>query len=202
MTFKKPVGPNGTEITMVSWKAGSRQGRPAQESSVTKFSFLQKMVSKRYLFENHKNRKWHQHQTFHKSSALGPSKDGLGERFWTNMKNRWTINRKISIVFDDPKPLKSIEKQTLFLISGHSQKRWKNDARGDLKSHVFLSKMATWDSQFRKSLFLDAFPMDQQIEKIEPWGAKGRKKCPGCFPEWWLLGSEAEGRLARGTTKQ
>ena len=51
------------------------------------------------------------------------------------------------MVFDGPKPLKSIEKQTLFLILGHSQKQWKNDAKGDLKSHALESKMATWASQ-------------------------------------------------------
>ena len=47
------------------------------------------------------------------------------------------------MVLDGPKPLQSIEKQTLFLILGHSQKLLKNDAKGDLKSHVFGSKMAT-----------------------------------------------------------
>ncbi len=53
------------------------------------------------------------------------------------------------MVFDGPKPLKSIEKQTLFSIFGHSNKLWKNDAKGDLKSHVLGSKMATWASQVR-----------------------------------------------------
>ena len=41
------------------------------------------------------------------------------------------------MVWDGPKPLKSIEKQTLFLILGHSKKQGKNDTKGDLKSHVF-----------------------------------------------------------------
>ena len=50
------------------------------------------------------------------------------------------------MVYDGPKPLKHIEKQTFFLFSGHSRK---NDAKGDLKSHVLESKMATWASQFR-----------------------------------------------------
>ena len=92
------------------------------------------------------------------------------------------------MVFDGPKPLKSIEKQILFLILGHSKKQWKTYAKGDLKSHVLGSKMATWAYQFRliiwflkfwcdakKSSCLDAYPMDQQIEKNEPWGAKGHK---------------------------
>ena len=96
------------------------------------------------------------------------------------------------MVFDGPKPLKSIETQILFLILGHSKKQWKNYAKGDLKSHVFWSKMATWASQVRlivwfltfccdakKSSFLDAFPMDQ---KIEPWSAKGQKVLKGTTP--------------------
>ena len=55
--------------------------------------------------------------------------------------------------------------------------------------------------------------------KIEPWGAKGTPSAPrlvagvvtcgiggrgaprGWSPEWWLLGSGAEGRLARGIIK-
>jgi hypothetical protein len=35
------------------------------------------------------------------------------------------------------KPLKIIERQKLFLILGHSQKLWKNDAKTNLKSHIF-----------------------------------------------------------------
>ena len=45
--------------------------------------------------------------------------------------------------FDDPKPLSSIEKQTLVLIVGHSKKLWNNGAKRDLKNHVFGSKMTT-----------------------------------------------------------
>ena len=41
------------------------------------------------------------------------------------------------MVFDGPKPLKNIEKQTFVFIFGHSQKNRKNDAKGYLKSHVF-----------------------------------------------------------------
>ena len=105
------------------------------------------------------------------------------------------------MVFDGPKPLKSIEKQTLFLILGHSKKQWKNDAKGDLKSHVLGSKMATWASQVRlilwfwtfwcdaeKSSFLDALQMDQQIEKIEPWSNKGSPRWLRESSGWKFLG--------------
>ena len=83
------------------------------------------------------------------------------------------------MVFYGPKPLKSIEKQTLFLILGHSKKLRKKHAKGELKSYVLGSKMATWASQVRlifrfvtfccdakKPSFLDAFPMDPKIEKM------------------------------------
>ena len=146
------------------------------------------MVSKRCLFENYENLKWYQKPIFLKSSALGPSKNGHGEKqTWNNDEK--TIGK--SIFFDGPKPLKSILKLTLFLILGHSKKQWKNDVKGDLKSDFWGSTMATWASQFRliiwfftfwceakKSSFLDVFPMDQKIEQIEPWGAKGKKEHP------------------------
>ena len=35
----------------------------------------------------------------------------------------------------------------------------------------------------KKSLFLDAFPMDPQIEQIEPWSAKGKKEHPEEFQD-------------------
>ena len=71
-----------------------------------------------------------------KGSALEPSKNIPRERFWKNMK----IDEQMignPMVPDDLKPLKSIQKHSLFLMLGHSHKWWKNDAKGDLKSHVF-----------------------------------------------------------------
>ena len=47
-----------------------------------------KRSSKGCLFENHENRTWYQKPTFQKSSALGPIKNGPGERFWKNIKHR------------------------------------------------------------------------------------------------------------------
>ena len=55
-----------------------------------------KRSSKRCLFENHENLKWHQKPTFHNRSALGPSKNGPGDRFWKNIKNLWKNYRKIN----------------------------------------------------------------------------------------------------------
>ena len=74
------------------------------------------------LFENHENGKWHPNRTVYKSSALGPLKtvpvNGYKKTHETSIKK--TIGT--SMVFDDPKPLKSIEQPNIFSISGHSQK--------------------------------------------------------------------------------
>ena len=209
--FLKTLGPNGTRITVVSWKAGSRQGRSPY------FEVLQflapawaKRSSKGCLFENHENRKWHPNPTFQKSSALGPSKNGPQERFWKNMKNRWKNDRNIN-GFGWSKTIEKYWKTNTFLDFRSFKKRWQNDTKGDLKSHVLGSKMATWASQVRrivwfltfccdakKSSFLDAFPMDQQIEQIEPWSTKGPKKSVRGIARWCIFGQEGpRGRLAR-----
>ena len=78
-----------------------------------------KKSSKGCLFENHENRKWHRNQLFRKVRDWDPLKTVPRSGFEKSMKNYWK-----SMVFDDLKPLKSIEKHTLFL------KRLKNDAKG------------------------------------------------------------------------
>ena len=55
------------------------------------------------------------------------------------------------MVFDGPKQLKNIEKQTLFLIFGHCQKHRKNNAKVDLKIHVFYFPGLTWISSRRST---------------------------------------------------
>ena len=55
------------------------------------------------------------------------------------------------------KESKSIEKQTLVLILV-SQKWGKNDAKRDLKSHLFWSKMHHEPPRFDLSLILGAMP--------------------------------------------
>jgi hypothetical protein len=48
----------------------------------------------------------------------------------------------------------------------------------------------------QKSSFLDAFPMDQKIAKIEPWSAKGKKvRHESSRGDFWDRGPR--GRLAR-----
>ena len=101
---------------MVSWKAGSRQGRSPSTGVLDLWSLLgRKVVSKRCLFENSENRTWHPKPTFYKSSALGPSKNSPRERFLINMKNNESPIGNWEGFYGPPK-LKDIEQQTLFLI--------------------------------------------------------------------------------------
>ena len=79
-------------------------------------------------------------QPFSKDRHQGPLKTVPGSGFEKPMKTRSGM-----IGFIWSKTIKNIKEWSLFLILGHSQKLWKNDAKGDPKSHVFFwSKMATW----------------------------------------------------------
>jgi hypothetical protein len=60
--------------------------------------------------------------------------------------------------FGMPKPLKSIEKQTLFLILGHSKKTMKNQCQNNTQKIMKLTKNAT-----------------KIYEKVEGRRGKGRK---------------------------
>jgi len=123
----KTLGPNGTRITMVSWKAGSRQGRspyfgglgfwrPAARKWCPKGAFLKTMK-----IENGTQKHF-----FIKVRRWDPLKTVPGSGF----EKTWKIEEQTigkSMVFDGPKPLKDIKKQTRFLILGRWKKGWKND---------------------------------------------------------------------------
>ena len=179
---------------------GTRSVAPAWAKRSSKGAFLKTMK----IEHGTKN------QLFRKVRRWDPLKTVPGNCF----EKTWKIYEKTigkSIVLDGQKPLENIEKQTLFLILGHSKKLWKKDTKGDLKSHGFGFKMATWASQVRlivlfltfccdakKSSFLDAFPMKQQIEKIDPWSTKGpNKKCQGRRPGCHFWPGGPRGHLAR-----
>ena len=96
------------------------------------------------------------------------------------------------MVLDDPKPLKSIGKQILFLILGHSKKKNQKrtlkgsskvmflDPNGDMGIPGSIYRLIfVFCCDAKKSLFLDAFPMDQKIEKSSLGAPKARKKPPG-----------------------
>ena len=96
------------------------------------------MVSKRCLFETHENRKWHLNPTFHKSSALGPSKNGPGERFWKKMKNLWKHDWKIN-GFWWSKTIEKLWKTNTFLdIRSFTKTMKKRCQRGPQKSCFWI----------------------------------------------------------------
>ena len=71
----------------------------------------------------------------------------------------------------------------------------------DPQIHPKSFKTDPWGGQGR---FIDHFYWFWAVSKnqcflISSWGVQVR---PGLSPEWWLLGSGAEGRLARGSIKQ
>ena len=140
MYLKKPRCPNGTVITMVSLKAGSRKGRVPEFGLIVFGTFLGEDCVQRCLSENPENRKWHLNPTFHKSSALGSSKNCPRERFWKNIKNLWKNNRKINGCWWS-ETIENYWKTNTFLVSWSFKKTMKNDAKRDLKSHVFWSKI-------------------------------------------------------------
>ena len=138
--FLKTLGPNsnGTRITVVSWKAGSRKGRSPQFEVPGLVPAWAKRSSKGCLFENHENRTWHQKTTFHNRSALGPSKNVPGERFWKNIKNLWKNNRKIN-GFWWSKTIEKYWKTNTFLDFRSFKKTMKNRCRnGSQKSWTIV----------------------------------------------------------------
>ena len=174
---------------MISWKTGSRERRSPELGALGFWGpAARKWCPKGAFLKTMKIENGTKNQFVRKVRRWDPLKTIPGSGF----EKTWKFYEKTigkSMFFDGPKPLKTIEKHILFLILGHSKKQWKTYAKGDLKSHVLGSKMATWASLVRlivwflmfccdakKSSFLDAFPMYQKIEKMEPWSAKGRKK--------------------------
>ena len=133
--FLKTLGPNGTRITMVSWKAGSRQGRSPYFEVLGFWRLLgQKGRPKGAFLKIMKIGNGTQIQLFRKVRRWDPLKTVPRSGF----EKTWKIDEKTigkSIVFDGLTPLKSIEKQTLFLTLGHSKKQWKIDAKMAPKSH-------------------------------------------------------------------
>ena len=174
--FLKTIGPNGTRITVDSWKAGSRKGRTPYFGGLGFGRLLG------CLFEKHENWKWHQKPTFYKSSALGPSKNGPGERFWKNIEKLWKNYRKINCFWWSKTIAKYCKKPILLLISGHSKRQWKNDAKGDLKSHVFCQKWRHGPPSFDLSYYFwrfGAMPKNLHFWTPSRWTKKSNKSTLG-----------------------
>ena len=192
--FLKTLGPNGTRITVVAWKAGSRKGCSRYFGVLGFWRLLgRKGRPKDAFLKTMKIEKVTKNQLFIIGRRLDPlktvPKSGLEKTFKIYEK---TIGK--SKVFDGLKPLKSIEKQTLLLILGHSHKRWKTDAKGDLKSHVFWSNWRHDPPRFDLSSDFGRFgamPKNDHFgtpsrwtkkskkssldQKIKPWSTKGRE---------------------------
>ena len=93
MTFKKTLGPNGTAITMVSWKAGSREVLPRSLAGLLFFRLLGRKGGPKGVFLKTMKTKNCQKTHVHKSSALGPSK----KRSWgAVLKQIWKSKKKRS----------------------------------------------------------------------------------------------------------
>ena len=139
MTLKKTPGPNGPVITMVSWKAGSVEVRPGSLGILS--SFFRPLGRKGAFLKTMKIENGTPKQLFIKVRHWDPLKTGPRSGF----EKTWKINENAfgkSMFFDGPKPLKSIDKQTLFLILGHSHKWWKAIPKGTSKV-MFLFQ--NWD---------------------------------------------------------
>ena len=91
--------------------------------------------------------------------------------------------------FYGPKPLKSIENLTLFLILGHSEKQWKSDPKRVFKINQIWSKIEPWARKGRfcrgpgsilarseKVWFFDWQKVDQKSIKIDPSGVPGTRE--------------------------
>ena len=120
--FWKKLGPNGTRITVDSWKAGSRKGRSEQFGGLCFWRLLgRKGHPKDAFLKTMKIENCTKNKLFIIGRRLDPlktvSKSGLEKTLKVYEK---TIGK--SMVFDGPKPLKIIEKQTLFLTLSHSKK--------------------------------------------------------------------------------
>ena len=120
-------------------------------------AFQAKMVVKRCLFENHENRKWHPKPTFHNRSALGPSKNGPGERFWKNIKHLWKNDRTIN-GFWWSKTIENFWKTNTFLDFRSFKKTMKNRCQsGSQKSWKMIQNGARGRPGSIYSLFLLIF---------------------------------------------
>ena len=67
------------------------------------------------------------------------------------------------------------------MILGRSRKRWKNDAKRNLKSHVFLSKMSTWPPRFDLSIDFwrfGAIPKNYYFSKSPRWSKQTKNIGP------------------------
>ena len=209
--FLKTLGPNGTRITVVSWKAGSRKGRSPYFGGLGFWRLLgRKGHPKGALLTTMKIENGTQNQLFRKVRRWDPLKTVPGSGF----EKTWKIYEKTigkSMVLDGPKPLKIIEKQRLFSIWSHSKKKVKK--RYQRGSHKLCFLIQNDDMGLPGSTYLLILDVLVRYRKIIifgrlPDGPKNRKnralerqraeqKCPRDrrVVHFWPGGPR--GRLAR-----
>ena len=189
--FFKTLGPNGTRITVVSWKAGSRKRRSHPFGGLGFWSLLgRKGRPKGAFLKTMKIEHGTKNQLFRTVWCWDPLKTVPGSGF----EKTWKIHEKTigkSMLFDGLQPLKNIEKQTLFLTLGHSKKKWKIDAKMAPKSHekwfkmepggahdLFILRFYWFLEKAKKLDFSMRFRGDQKTRKIDPWSANDSKNAP------------------------
>ena len=219
--FLKTLGPNGMRITVVSWKAGSRKGRSPYFGGLGFWRLLgRKGRPKGAFLKTIKIENGTKKQLFRKVRRWDPLKTVPGSCF----EKTWKIyEKKIgkSMVFDGPKPLESIEKQTLFLILGHSKKHEKTIPKGTSKVMFFGSKWRHGPPRFDLSFVFwrfAAMPKNHHFWTPSRWTKKSKnralerqglnKKCQGrrqvvhFWPGWSQGPPRARGPVKKKTTEE
>ena len=152
--FLKTLGPNGKVITMVSWKAGSREVQPGRLGALLLFRLLRRKGDPKDAFlktmkiENGSN-----DQLFIKVRHLDPSKMVQRSGFPPKMKSGRNING-----FWWAKTIGNYWKTDNFLDFWSCTKIFKKRCQmGDSKVMFWGSKMTTWASEVRVIIWFLTF---------------------------------------------
>ena len=189
--FWKTLGPNGTRITLVSWKAGSAPGCSESLGVVGFWRLLgQKGCPKDAFLNIMKIGNGTQIQLFRKVRCWDLLKTVPGSGFEKTLKiYENTIGK--SMFFDGLKPLKSIEKQTFLdfrsfkkktmknRCQNESQKSWKiiqNGARG--RPGSIYSWFLSIFGEGEKTWFFDEVPGRPKNKENRPVERQRLEKSP------------------------
>ena len=147
--FLKTLGPNGTVITMVSWKAGSRTKRqPAFFLLLPWRPSTRKWCPKGAFLKIMKIENGTKIQLFIKVQHLDPLKTVLGSGFEKTLKTTKKLsgNQWFLMVQNNWKVLKN---KHFLLILGHSKKQWKNYLKRVPKSNPKATQNDHWAVKVR-----------------------------------------------------
>ena len=180
--FLKTLGPNGTRITVVSWKAGSRQGRSPYFEVLGFWRLLgQKGRPKGAFLKIMKIGNGTQTQLFRKVRRWDPLKTIPRSGF----EKTWKFNEKTirkSMLLDGPRPLKSIENKHFSLFLFIHPNNEKTMPKGTSKVLFFVPK---WRHGPPSSDLLSDFwrfgamPTDHHFWTPSRWTKKSKKSSLG-----------------------